>query len=158
MSKSEAEGVFHSLKNIYTKYQAAFDRLALIREDRPDKYRVIEDEIGPRISDSRVMVYDVLDYHNDGATRGEIALNFNLKLPQVDVALEYIEQHRGTLEAELVGIKTRMAKEEAKCRARQKEIERKIQTLPMTPQRKAFYELRETNRRKREPAGDNSTK
>jgi uncharacterized protein (DUF433 family) len=156
LSNTEAEDAFQSLRRVYEKYQVAFDNLARFFRDRPNQYYVIETDIGPRISDSRAMVYDVLDYHNQGATRGEIALYLNLNLPQVDVALDYIEQHRPVLEAELVEIKAHKAKEEAECRARQKEIELKAQALPMTRERKAFYELREANRRKREQVNDNS--
>jgi uncharacterized protein (DUF433 family) len=157
LSRAEAEDAFQLLRSVYEKYRTAFDDLARVRYGQPDRYRVVETEVGPRISESRAMVYDVLDYYNQGATRGEIALNFNLKLPQVDVALEYIEQHRPVLESELVEIKASKAEEEAKYRARQKEIKAKAQALPMTKERKAFYELQEANRRKREQAHDNST-
>ena len=148
LSQHEAEDAFHSLKAIYEKYQIAFDDLFRTRHNRDNPYQVIESDIGPRISESRTMVYDVLDYHNQGATRGEIAFNFNLKLSQVDVALEYIDQHREILEAELVEIKERMAEEEAQSRAKQQELKRKTHALPMTKERKAFYELKEANRRK----------
>ena len=156
LSRAEAEDAFRSLRRVYEIYQAAFDRLARIRYGPPDRYQVVETELGPQISGSRTMVYDVLDYHSQGATRGEIALNFNLKLPQVDVALKYIEQHRAVLEAELVEIKARKENEETEYRARQEEIKLKGQTLPMTKERKAFYELREANRRRRRQARDDS--
>jgi len=136
LSEAEAKDAFRSLKAIYEKYKTAFDSLNHIRHGRSDQYRVIETEIGPRISDSRAMVYDVLDYQNQGKTRGEIALLLNLKLHQVDVALEYIGQHRAVLEAELVEIKARMAREEAECRMKQKEIELRAQALPMTKEQK----------------------
>ncbi len=82
--------------------------------------------------------------------------NLNLTLPQVNVALEYIEQHRTVLEAELAEIKVRKKKEEAECRARQEKIRLKAETLPMTKERRAFYELQKANRRRRELADDNS--
>jgi uncharacterized protein (DUF433 family) len=157
LSRDEAEDAFQSLRHVYEKYQAVFDDLARVRYGYPGRYRVVETEVGPQVSESRAMVYDILDYHNQGATRGEIALYLNLKMPQVDVALEYIEQHRAVLEAELVEIKAFNAKEEAKYRARQEEIKAKLQALPMTKEQKAFYELREANQRKREQTHDNST-
>jgi hypothetical protein len=104
------------------------------------------------------MVYDVLDLHNHGVSREEIAMTYNLTFRQVDVALEYIEQHRKILEAELAEIKVRKAKDEAKYRAMQREIELKAETLPMTRERKAFYQLQEANKRKRESANDSPDK
>lgn len=150
LSRPEAEAAFRSLQATYEKYQTAFDNLASIRHGQRDHYQVIETELGPRISGSRAMVYNVLDYQQHGKTRGEIALLLNLKLPQVEVALEYIEQHRVTLEGELVEIKARLAKEEAEVRAKQKELHLKAQALPMTKERKAFYQAREANQNKRE--------
>ncbi len=155
LSRIEAEDTFQALRSVYEKHQAAFDNLARIRRDH-GQYRVIETNTGPRISESRAMVYDVLDYYDQGVTRGEIALYLNLTLPQVNVALEYIEQHRTVLEAELAEIKVRKAQEEAECRARQEKIRLKAETLPMTKEQRAFYELQKANRRRRELADDNS--
>ena len=61
-----------------------------------------------------------------------------------------------TLERELVEIKARLAKEEATCRAEQKEIQLKAQALPMTKERKAFYETQAANRGKREQGSGDS--
>lgn len=153
LSRVEAEDAFRSLRTIYEKYQSAFDRLASKRQTTPRHYRILETEAGPRISDSRVMVYDVLDYHNQGVSLEEIAIICNLTFRQVDVALNYIEQHRTELETELREIKARMAHEEAVGRARQKEIALKA---PMIRELKAPYEPEERYQNKTEQADDNS--
>lgn len=127
LSRAEAEDAFRSLRSVYEKYQAAFDSLARKRWATPRQYVILETEIGPRISDSRVMVYDVLDYLNEGFSVEEIAENCNLTFLQVETALDYIEQHRVVLEAELSQIKTRQAQEESLARARQNEIASKAQ-------------------------------
>ncbi len=73
------------------------------------------------------------------------------------MALEYIERHRPTLEAELVEIKAWMAQEEAKHRAIQKETQKKARASPMTAERRAFYELLDANKRRREQTSGNAT-
>lgn len=140
LSKAEAEDAFRSLRSVYEKYQAAFDSLARKRWATPRQYWILETEIGPRISDSRVMVYDVLDYLNEGFSAEEIAENYNLTFLQVEAALDYIEQHRVVLEAELSQIKTRQAQEESLARARQNEIALKAQQLSMVRESKTSYQ------------------
>lgn len=158
LSQTEAEDAVHSLAAIYEKYQMAFDDLVRTRYGRPDRYQIIETDLGPRISDSRVMVYDVLDYQNQGKTRGEIALSFNLKMAQVDIAFDYIKQHQAVLESELIAIKARLTKEKAEHRANQKAFEAKIQTATMTKERRAFYELKKANQAKRDQTRGNPAK
>lgn len=140
LSKAEAEEAFRSLRSVYEKYQAAFDSLARKRWATPRQYWILETEIGPRISDSRVMVYDVLDYLNQGASEEEIAEICNLTFRQVEVALKYIEQHQTALEAELSQIKIQQAQEETLARARQKEIALKAQEMSMVREAKTSYQ------------------
>lgn len=70
----------------------------------------------------------------------------NLKPLQVQVALEYIEEHRAELEAELPELLAQKAENERYHRAIVAEREKLIGELPMTPKRTAFYALREKHR------------
>ena len=67
-------------------------------------YSVIETGIGPVISDSRTTVYDVMQVYDEGFSRYDICRTYNLKPRQLEAALEYIQEHRETLESELVDI------------------------------------------------------
>lgn len=154
LSRAEAEDAFRSLRGVYDKYQTAFDSLAHKRQETPHHYWILETESGPRISDSRVMVYDVLDYYNQGVSPEEMAVICNLTLRQVEVALEYIEQHRAGLEAELRQIKVRQANEEATSRAKQKEIDLKAQAF-ITREQKAPYQPGEIPQSKSDQNNDN---
>lgn len=103
------------------------------------RYRVVETDIGPLISESRVTVFDVLELAKKGRNRYEIGLTLNLTPMQVAVALDYIDDHREALEAELVEILARKAEREAYWRAVASEREEQIARLPLTPEREAVY-------------------
>ncbi|MCE7985406.1 MAG: hypothetical protein DYG89_29885 [Caldilinea sp. CFX5] len=109
-------------------------------------YQVIETEIGPMISDSRTSIYDVLLSQQEGDDFFAICVIHNLKPLQVQVALEYIEEHRAELEAELPELLAKKAENERYHRAIAAEREKLIGELPMTPKRAAFYALREKHR------------
>ncbi len=109
---------------------------------------VIESEIGPLISESRATVYDVMEASTDGYSPSEIGRLYNLSPRQVQVALAYIAQHRGTLEPKLQKILRIAAEREAYYRARTAEIE-KTKPVQMTPKRAALQALIEENRRAR---------
>jgi len=111
------------------------------------RYSIIETSIGPMISKSRTSVYDVMISHNKGRDIYEISMIYNLTPLQVQTAVQYIQQHRQKLELELEQILKEKAEFERYHRAIAAERE-KI-PLPMTPRRKAFYALREKNRRLR---------
>lgn len=111
----------------------------------PD-YRVIETEIGPMVGQSRTSVYDVLLSLKQGDDFFAICVIHNLKPVQVHTALEYIEAHRQQLEAELPALLAKKAENERYHRAIAAEREKLIAQLPMTPKRKALYELREKNK------------
>jgi uncharacterized protein (DUF433 family) len=49
---------------------------------------------GPEIKGTRITVYDVLDYANDGWHANSIALLFGLNTEQIQCALRYIEDHK----------------------------------------------------------------
>jgi len=108
------------------------------------EYEILETGIGPLISHSRTSVYDILISQQEGDTFYEMCVIHNLSSLQVQVALEYIDQHRERLEAELPALLAKKAEREQYYRAvaeERKKIPRK-----MTPLRKAFNELREKNR------------
>ena len=108
----------------------------------PD-YKILETELGPMISHSRTSVYDVMLTLDKGNDTFFICVNHNLDFVQAQIALEYIEENREQLEADLREILPIKAAREKEHRAIQAEIERKIAQLPMTPKRKAFYEALE---------------
>ena len=109
-------------------------------------YKVLETELGPMISESRTSVYDVLLSEQEGDDFFAICVIHNLKPLQVQVALEYIEEHRAQLEAELPELLAKKAENERYHRAIVAEREELIGELPMTPKRAAFYALREKHR------------
>ncbi len=111
-------------------------------------YKVIETELGPLISESRTSVYDVLLSQKEGDDFFAICVIHNLKPLQVQVALEYIEAHREALEAALPEILAKKAEVERYYRAVAAAREEQIRQLPLTPQRAAFYALREKNRKR----------
>lgn len=112
----------------------------------PD-YSVVETELGPMVGHSRTSVYDVLLSLQEGDDFFAICVIHNLKPVQVQAALEYIEEHRANLEAELPALLAQKAENERYHRTIAAEREKLIAQLPMTPKRKAFYELLEKNRR-----------
>jgi len=107
------------------------------------RYAIVETDIGPLISESRVSVFDIMDAHDAGDTVHEIALTFNLTPLQVDVALAYIARHRAELEPQLAQIKQQLAEREAFYRRQVAQIDQYVATLPMTSQRAALQVLRE---------------
>lgn len=109
-------------------------------------YTILETEIGPVISESRVTVFDVLEAQLKGRNLFEICAIYNLAPRQVQVALEYIDAHRAVLEAELAIIQATKAEREAHYRALAAERQAVIDHLPITPRRAAFQALRERNR------------
>jgi uncharacterized protein (DUF433 family) len=110
----------------------------------PD-YSVVETEIGPMVGQSRTSVYDVLLSLKEGDDFFALCVIHNLKPVQVQAALEYIEEHREELEAELPALLAKKAENERYHRAIA--AERAKIPVEMTPKRKAFYELLEKNRK-----------
>lgn len=113
-----------------------------------DPIKIIESDIGPMISESRVSVYDVMDAHDQGYSEREIRDTYNLSFYQVEVALDYIKEHRVRLEPELKEIKQHMADRESYYRALAAERERQIPSI-MTPERIALKALLAESRRQR---------
>jgi uncharacterized protein (DUF433 family) len=72
--------------------------------------RIIELGRGPTIEGSRITVFDVLHYHQAGWYRDEIAAFFRLSSRQVQVALQYIEEHKEEVMATNAKIEARIAR------------------------------------------------
>lgn len=113
-----------------------------------DPIKIIESDIGPMISESRVSVYDVMDAHDQGCSQHEIRDIYNLSFYQIEVALDYIKEHRARLEPKLKEIKHHMAEREKYYRALAAERERQIPSI-MTPERIALKALIAESRRQR---------
>jgi uncharacterized protein (DUF433 family) len=63
----------------------------------------------PRIEGSRITVFDVLDYLQEGWPHKEIARLFHLSTSRVDVAVRYIEDHKAEVTEEYERIFERSA-------------------------------------------------
>jgi uncharacterized protein (DUF433 family) len=111
--------------------------------------RIVESEVGPMISHSRVSVYDVMEAYSEGYNPSEICDIYNLSPHQVDVALAYIEQNRSRLEPKLKEIQAKLVEREQYHRALVAEREKQFPPREMTPEREAFYALLEKSRRSR---------
>jgi uncharacterized protein (DUF433 family) len=68
--------------------------LAVWRENAMNEPRIIDRGRGPEIAGSRITVYDVMDYHKTGWHPTEIAKLFHLTPRQIEVAIEYIHDHK----------------------------------------------------------------
>lgn len=112
-------------------------------------YHILETELGPMISHSRVSVYDVMLAQNEADDLLTICTVYNLCPLQVQIALDYIAQNRNQLEADLAEILPQKAEEERYYRALAAEIQEQIKQLPMTPERAAFNALRQHHRQRR---------
>jgi uncharacterized protein (DUF433 family) len=68
------------------------------------EFRIVERANGPTIEGTRVTVYRVYDYYQEGMHPLLIAGKMRLSTPQVDAAIAYIESHRPQVEAEYAKI------------------------------------------------------
>ena len=107
------------------------------------RYTIVETDLGPLISESRVSVFDVMEAHDAGDSIYEIGLTFNLSPLQVETALAYVLQHRAELEPRLAEIRQQLTEREAFYRRQAAQIDQYIAALPMTSQRAALNVLRE---------------
>lgn len=106
-------------------------------------YHIVEADLGPMISHSRVSVYDVMLAQDEGDDLFTICTVYNLRPLQVQIALEYIAQNRIRLEADLAEILPQKAEEERYYRELAAKVQEQIKVLPMTPERAAFHALRQ---------------
>lgn len=72
--------------------------------------RIINRGRGPEIEGTRITVYDVYEYRRAGRRRDGIAAILGLASRQVQVALDYIDEHRAEVDAEYEKIMTRIRK------------------------------------------------
>lgn len=114
---------------------------ALTDEKLRNRYQIIETDSGLRISESRVMLFDVMEAHNAGDSIYEIAQTFNLTPLQVQTAVDYIERHRVALEPEFAKAIQARDELEAYYRKQNEEVWARIAQAPMTPERAAVYAL-----------------
>ena len=120
---------------------------ALTDEALRKRYQILETDSGLQISESRVMLFDVMEVHDAGDSIYEIAQTFNLTPLQVQTAVDYIETHRIALEPEFAKAIQARDELEAYYRKQNEEVWARIAQAPMTPERAAFYALRDKNRR-----------
>ncbi len=110
-----------------------------------NRYQILETDSGLQISESRVMLFDVMEAHDEGDSIYQISAIFNLTPLQVEIAIDYIEKYRAALTPEFAkAIQLRTERAEYYGTLTQKVWE-KIAQAPMTPERTAFYALRAKN-------------
>ncbi len=71
---------------------------------------IIDRGRGPEIAGTRITVYDILDYLDEGWHSTAIALLFRVSSREVDAALRYIEEHEEEVRAEYQRILARAAR------------------------------------------------
>ncbi len=72
--------------------------------------KIINRGRGPEIAGTRITVYDILDYYQDGWGPARIASHFRISSDQVEAALRYIEDHREEVMANYQKILERCAR------------------------------------------------
>jgi uncharacterized protein (DUF433 family) len=70
---------------------------------------IIDRGRGPEIAGTRITVYDILDYLEDGWHPATIAAFFRVSSREVDAAVRYIEEHKEDVTAEYARILARAA-------------------------------------------------
>lgn len=93
---------------------------------KPEEYTILETDKGPMVSHSRISVYDVLELEERGKTIDEICTILELLPIQVTLALNYINEHREVLTAELRELLIIKREREAYYRAMVEEIRAKF--------------------------------
>jgi uncharacterized protein (DUF433 family) len=62
--------------------------------------KIIDRGRGPEIAGTRITVYDVLDYLQEGCEAAWIAALFSLEVSQIEAAAAYIDEHRNEVMAD----------------------------------------------------------
>jgi|688.fasta_scaffold302628_2 uncharacterized protein (DUF433 family) len=104
-------------------------------------YYIYEGDSGLQISESRVLLFDVMQYYDEGKSIYQLCEIFNLTPLQVKTAIAYIDKHRATLEPELAKAIAYRKEREAYHRRLAAERLAKTPPLAMTPERAAMYAL-----------------
>lgn len=105
------------------------------------RYQILETESGLQISESRVLLFDVMEAYNEGDSIYQISDTFNLTPLQVETAIAYIEKHRAALEPEFAKAIQLRQEREAYYRQQNAAVWERIAQAPMTPERAAVYAL-----------------
>jgi uncharacterized protein (DUF433 family) len=71
-------------------------------------YRIIDRGDGPKIEGTRITVYTVFEYLQQGRSRELIAATLGLSSRQVQAAIDYIRQHRDEVQREFDKIMERI--------------------------------------------------
>jgi uncharacterized protein (DUF433 family) len=74
------------------------------------EYRIVDRGDGPKIAGTRITVYTVLEYLEEGYSREWIALTLGLSSRQVQAAIDYIACHRDEVQADFDKIMERIRK------------------------------------------------
>jgi uncharacterized protein (DUF433 family) len=114
---------------------------AFTDETLRNRYQILETDSGLQISESRVMLFDVMEAYDAGDSIYQISQTFNLSPLQVQIAVDYIETHRAALEPEFAKAILMRGEREKYHRQLAEERWAKIAQLPMTPERAAIYAL-----------------
>ena len=109
-------------------------------------YHIYEGDSGLQISESRVLLFDVMQYYDEGKSIYQLCEIFNLTPLQVKTAIAYIDKHRATLEPKLAKAIAYRKERKAYHRRLVAEHLAKVPPLPMTPLRAAVYALLEKHR------------
>ncbi|MFI5459575.1 MAG: DUF433 domain-containing protein [Isosphaerales bacterium] len=78
--------------------------------DTMNEANIIKVGRNPRIAGTRITVYTILEYLQDGWHRDEIAVFFGLSSRQVEAAIRYIEEHKEEVMVEYDKIMARIAR------------------------------------------------
>src|SRR5262245_40563634 len=74
------------------------------------EYAIIDRGRGPEIKGSRITVYDVLAETQAGTPVAQLAREWHLDVAQIELALQYIEEHKEEVLREYQKIKERHAR------------------------------------------------
>lgn len=111
-------------------------------KDLRDRYHIFEGENGLQISESRVLLFDVMEAHDEGDSIYDISRTYNLTPLQVQTAVDYIEEHRATLEPAFAkAVQRREERREYYDKLTAEHWQRIKERRNLTPRQKAVYEL-----------------
>ena len=74
------------------------------------EYQIVDRGDGPKIEGTRITVYTVFEYLDEGYSREWIALTLGLSSRQVQAAIDYIAHHRDEVQADFDKIMERIRK------------------------------------------------
>lgn len=111
-------------------------------KDLRDRYHIFEGDNGLQISESRVLLFDVMDLHDKGDSIYDISRTFNLTPLQVQTAVDYIEKHRATLEPAFAkAVQRREERREYYDKLAEEHWRRIKERRNLTPHQEAAYAL-----------------